>query len=74
LWWWWWWWWWWWICYLDAFKIIAGEKDYVTEKDLAAVLPPEKVAYLVSHMPPYPGVDPSLKAFDYKAYTDKIYA
>jgi actinin alpha len=58
----------------DAFKIIAGEKEYVTEKDLAAVLPPEKVAYLVARMPPYPGADPSIKAYDYKAYTDKIYS
>jgi len=53
-----------------AFKILAGDKDYVEEKDIRAVLPADKVDYLLKHMPPYPGV---AGAYDYKAFTDQVY-
>jgi len=58
----------------DAFKIIAGEKEFVTAADLSAVFPKEKVDYLVATMPQYQGADPNIKGFDYKAYTDRVYA
>jgi len=55
---------------IGAFRTLAGEKDYVTLSELTAVLPPEKVEYLLAHMPPYPGVD---NAYDYKAFTGFAY-
>jgi len=54
-----------------AFKVIAGDKEYVTEANLAAVLPPAKVAYLLKHMTPYPGVE---GAYDYSSFTDHLYS
>jgi Ca2+-binding EF-hand superfamily protein len=50
-----------------AFKTLAGDKDFVTEADLRAVLPAEKVAYCLAHMKAYPGVD---GGFDYNSFTD----
>lgn len=58
----------------DAFKVIAGDKDFVTKDDLARVLPAEKVTFLVANMPVYNGPDGSALGFDYKAYSAKLYA
>jgi actinin alpha len=53
----------------QAFKVLAGDKDYVTEADLRSVLPAEKVTYCLAHMQPYPGVN---GGFDYNSFTDKV--
>jgi len=53
-----------------AFKTLAGDKDFVTEADLRAVLPSEKVDYCLKHMQAYPGV---ANAYDYNTFTDKLY-
>jgi len=53
-----------------AFKTLAGDKDYVTEADLRAVLPNEKVEYCLKHMAPYPGVQ---GGYNYHTFTDKLY-
>jgi Ca2+-binding EF-hand superfamily protein len=50
-----------------AFRTLAGDKDFVTEADLRAVLPAEKVAYCLAHMKPYPG---SNGGYDYNSFTD----
>jgi actinin alpha len=54
----------------QAFKTLAGDKDYVTEADLRSVLPGEKVDYCLAHMKKYPGVD---NAYDYNSFTDSLY-
>jgi len=54
----------------QAFKVLAGDKDFVTEADLRAVLPTEKVDYCLKHMQPYQGVP---NAYDYTTFTDKLY-
>jgi len=54
----------------QAFRTLAGDKDYVTEADLRSVLPAEKVAYCVQRMQPYPAV---AGAFDYNTFTDSLY-
>jgi len=53
-----------------AFKTLAGDKDFVTEADLRAVLTPEKVAYCIQNMKKYPGVE---NAYDYNTFTDSLY-
>jgi actinin alpha len=55
----------------QAFKILAGDKDFVTEADLRSVLPAEKVDYCLAHMQKYPGVD---NAYDYNSFTDNLYS
>jgi actinin alpha len=54
----------------QAFRTLAGDKDFVTEADLRAVLPNEKVEYCLAHMQAYPGVP---NAYDYSTFTDKLY-
>jgi len=54
-----------------AFKTLAGDKEYVTEADLRAVLPNDKVEYCLKHMQPYHGVH---GGYDYHSFTDKLYS
>jgi actinin alpha len=56
---------------LDAFKTVAGDKDFVTSSDLARVLPAEKVEYLKKNMPKYQGQD---DAYDYKAWAQLAFS
>jgi len=54
----------------QAFKTLAGDKDYVTEADLRNVLSSDKVKYILAHIKPYPGVP---NAYDYNSFTDSLY-
>jgi len=54
----------------SAFSTIAAGKEYVTEAELRNVLPPQKVDYLIKHIPPYTGV---ANAYDYKKFTAGVY-
>lgn len=54
-----------------SFRIMADEKDFITEAQIRAVLPPARAEYLVANMPAYPGVD---GAYDYNKFTDDLYA
>jgi Ca2+-binding EF-hand superfamily protein len=54
-----------------SFRIMAEDKDYITEAQIRAVMPPARADYLVANMPAYPGVD---GAFDYAKFTEHLYA
>lgn len=54
-----------------SFRIMAEEKEYITEAQIRAVLPPARADYLVANMPAYPGVE---GAFDYNKFTENLYA
>ena len=51
----------------DAFKVLANDKDYITEAELRSVLPSEKVDYLIKHMQPLG------EGYDYRSWTDHAY-
>jgi actinin alpha len=53
----------------NAFKEIAGGKDYITEEDLKRVpgMSPETISYLLSNMPNNNG------QYDFNAFTDRTY-
>jgi actinin alpha len=51
----------------DAFKVLANDKDYITEAELRSVLPPEKVDYLIANMAKLGD------GYDYKSWTDSAY-
>jgi len=55
---------------LEAFKVISGGKDFVTEDDLKRALPAEKVTYLVGAMPVYKG---QAGTFDFTAWAHKSF-
>jgi len=54
----------------DAFKILSGDKAFVTEDDLARALPREKVDYLIKAMPLYQG---QAGSYDYVAWANKSF-
>eukprot|EP01120_Amphizonella_sp_Union-15-10_P001175 TRINITY_DN1122_c0_g1_i3.p1 TRINITY_DN1122_c0_g1~~TRINITY_DN1122_c0_g1_i3.p1 ORF type:complete len:890 (-),score=244.97 TRINITY_DN1122_c0_g1_i3:53-2398(-) len=51
----------------DAFKIMAGEKDFITEAELRSLLPADKVEYLIKRMPKVSG------GYDYNAFTESMF-
>jgi len=51
----------------EAFKTIAGNRNYVTEEELRKVLDKETVDYLLSRMPNNKG------QYDFNAFTDQNY-
>jgi len=55
----------------NAFKVLAGDKDFVTEADLRTVLPAEKVDFCLQNMQPYPGVE---GGYDYNSFSQFLYA
>jgi len=57
---------------LDAFRVVAGDKDFVTQGDLLTVLPKDKVDYLIKHMPAYQGSTDG--SYDYKAWASSAFA
>jgi len=52
---------------LEAFKVLAGNKDFITEDDMRKALPSEKVLFLTKNMPLYQGQNGS---FDYVAWAN----
>jgi len=53
----------------QAFATLAGGNDYVTKEKLSPVFSQDQVAYFLSRMPPYPGVE---GGYDYKKFTDDV--
>lgn len=56
---------------IESFKVMAGDKEFITANDLNAVLPTEQVQFLLENMPAYEGVP---DGYDYKAYAATVYA
>jgi len=53
----------------QAFATLAGGLDYVTKEKLSPVFSQDQVAYFLSRMPPYPGVE---GGYDYRKFTDDV--
>ncbi|KAJ1978173.1 alpha-actinin [Dimargaris verticillata] len=54
-----------------SFKVVAGDKPYITEMDLQmSHLPPTAVAYLVNHMPAAAG---SKNEYDYQQFLNSVF-
>jgi len=55
----------------SSFRIMADDKPYITEAQLRAVLPANRVEYLLEHMPRHAE---AADAYDYEKFTDDVYA
>eukprot|EP01107_Rhizomastix_libera_P004358 TRINITY_DN173_c0_g1_i2.p1 TRINITY_DN173_c0_g1~~TRINITY_DN173_c0_g1_i2.p1 ORF type:complete len:1079 (-),score=426.17 TRINITY_DN173_c0_g1_i2:84-2993(-) len=55
---------------LEAFREIAGGRDFITEAELAPLVTPQQLAYVKKTMPPKEGV---ANAFDFAAFTKKSF-
>jgi len=54
---------------LESFKVLAGDKAFVTESDMRSVMEKEQVDYLVANMPKYKD-----DGYDYVAWVKTAYA
>ena len=55
---------------VESFKQLAGEKDYITEGQLRAVMEPAEADFLLKQMPKKAGTD----GYDYIAYAKNAFA
>ncbi|CAH2041336.1 unnamed protein product, partial [Iphiclides podalirius] len=58
---------------IDSFRILAGDKPYITAEELRRELPPDQAEYCVARMPPYRGSGAPPGALDYMAFSTALY-
>ncbi|XP_047517184.1 alpha-actinin, sarcomeric isoform X2 [Pieris napi] len=58
---------------IDSFRILAGDKPFITAEELRRELPPDQAEYCVSRMPPYRGPGAPPGALDYMAFSTALY-
>ncbi|XP_053608477.1 alpha-actinin, sarcomeric isoform X2 [Plodia interpunctella] len=58
---------------IDSFRILAGDKPYITAEELRRELPPDQAEYCVSRMPPYRAPGAPSAALDYMAFSTALY-
>ncbi|CAG4945909.1 unnamed protein product [Parnassius apollo] len=58
---------------IDSFRILAGDKPYITAEELRRELPPDQAEYCVARMPPYRGHGAPPGALDYMAFSTALY-
>ncbi|XP_069738342.1 alpha-actinin-4 isoform X3 [Phaenicophaeus curvirostris] len=58
---------------IASFKVLAGDKNYITAEELRRELPPEQAEYCIARMAPYAGPDAAPGALDYKSFSTALY-
>uniref|UniRef100_A0A8C3LZN6 Actinin alpha 4 n=1 Tax=Chrysolophus pictus TaxID=9089 RepID=A0A8C3LZN6_CHRPC len=58
---------------IASFKVLAGDKNYITAEELRRELPPEQAEYCIARMAPYRGPDATPGALDYKSFSTALY-
>jgi len=58
---------------LESFRILAGDKPYITEDELRRELPPDQADYCISRMSPYEGEGAVPGALDYMSFSTALY-
>ncbi|KAB5535981.1 hypothetical protein PHYPO_G00124080 [Pangasianodon hypophthalmus] len=58
---------------IASFKILAGDKNYITAEELRRELPPDQAEYCISRMAPYRGSDAVPGALDYMSFSTALY-
>ena len=58
---------------MNSFKILAGDKPYITEEQLKRELPPEQAEYCIGRMNPYTGPDAPEGALDYMSFSSALF-
>ncbi|XP_058882581.1 alpha-actinin-4 isoform X2 [Acipenser ruthenus] len=56
-----------------SFKILAGDKNFITAAELRRELPPDQAEYCISRMAPYQGPDAIPGALDYMSFSTALY-
>ncbi|KAH0631541.1 hypothetical protein JD844_005912, partial [Phrynosoma platyrhinos] len=58
---------------IASFKVLAGDKNYITAEELRRELPPDQAEYCIARMAPYQGPDAIPGALDYKSFSTALY-
>jgi len=58
---------------MQSFKILAGDKPYITAEILRRELPPDQAEYCIQRMAPYTGRDGEHGALDYMSFSTALY-
>ncbi|KAM9514288.1 alpha-actinin-4 isoform 1-T1 [Guaruba guarouba] len=58
---------------IASFRVLAGDKNYITAAELRRELPPEQAEYCIARMAPYRGSDAGPGALDYKSFSTALY-
>jgi actinin alpha len=58
---------------MNSFKILAGDKPYITEAQLKAELPPQQAEYCIQRMNPYSGPGAPEGALDYMSFSSALF-
>uniref|UniRef100_A0A672P9K4 Alpha-actinin-4-like n=1 Tax=Sinocyclocheilus grahami TaxID=75366 RepID=A0A672P9K4_SINGR len=58
---------------IASFKILAGDKNYITAEELRRELPPDQAEYCIARMAPYTGPDAVPGALDYMSFSTALY-
>ncbi|WAR18760.1 ACTN4-like protein [Mya arenaria] len=58
---------------MQSFKILAGDKAFITAQILRQELPPDQAEYCIQRMAPYSGRDAVPGALDYMSFSTALY-
>merc|ERR1719317_636062 len=58
---------------MQSFKILAGDKSFITAQILCQELPPNQAEYCIQRMAPYSGRDAQPGALDYMSFSTALY-
>ncbi|XP_019647652.1 PREDICTED: alpha-actinin, sarcomeric-like isoform X5 [Branchiostoma belcheri] len=58
---------------MQSFKILAGDKPYITQEELRRELPPDQAEYCIARMTHYTGPDGIPGALDYISFATALY-
>lgn len=58
---------------MQSFRILAGDKPYITADILRRELPPDQAEYCIRRMAPYAGRDAAPGALDYTSFSTALY-
>ncbi|GAB6024874.1 hypothetical protein CHUAL_009988 [Chamberlinius hualienensis] len=58
---------------IDSFRILAGDKPYITAEELRRELPPDQAEYCIKRMAPLRGSNAVPGALDYMSFSTALY-
>jgi actinin alpha len=58
---------------IESFRILAGDKPYITPDELRRELAPEQAEYCIARMGAYTGADAVPGALDYRSFSTALY-
>lgn len=58
---------------MNSFKVLAGDKPYITADELRRELPPDQAEYCIQRMAPYTAPGAPADALDYQSFSSALY-